>query len=107
MSTNTLPSHLAMRAETAGSLFGPGVSTRSARINLEGAFDMNRNRISLALVAALIGAPAFAAGPDFTTLTSAVDFTTVGTAILAIAALMVVPKVVGWGAKKVMGFIRG
>ncbi|WP_295542043.1 hypothetical protein [uncultured Pseudacidovorax sp.] len=50
---------------------------------------------------------AFAAGPDFSTLTTAVDFSTVGTALLAIAALMMVPKVVGWGARKVMGFVRG
>ena len=52
-------------------------------------------------------APSFAAAPDFTTLTSAVDFSTVGTAILAIAALMMVPKVVKWGAGKVLGMIRG
>lgn len=44
---------------------------------------------------------------DFSTLTAAVDFSTVGTAIMAVAALMVVPKVVGWGARKVLGFIRG
>lgn len=49
----------------------------------------------------------FAVGPDFTTLTSSIDFSTVGTAILAVAALMIVPKVVGWGAKKVLGFVRG
>ena len=49
----------------------------------------------------------FAAGTDYTSLTSAVDFSTVGTALLAIAALMVVPKVVQYGARKVLGFIRG
>lgn len=49
----------------------------------------------------------FAEGTDFTSLTSAIDFSTVGTAILAVAALMIVPKVVGWGAKKVLGFVRG
>ncbi|CAN7598567.1 hypothetical protein [Variovorax paradoxus] len=53
------------------------------------------------------GAPAFAAGPDFSTLTAAVDFSTVVTAVLAIAALMMLPKVAGWGARKVLGFIRG
>ena len=62
-----------------------------------------------ALVVASV-VPAFAqaaTGTDFTSLTSAIDFSTVGTAILAVAALMVVPKVVAWGAKKVLGFIRG
>lgn len=67
----------------------------------------NKGAITLgALVAGGI-AHAQAAGPDFSTLTASVDFSTVGTAILAVAALMMVPKVVGWGAKKVMGFIRG
>lgn len=68
-----------------------------------------RNSKLVLFVASLsaFGAPAFAAGPDFSTLTAAVDFSTVGTGILAIAALMMVPKVVGWGARKVMGFIRG
>lgn len=66
----------------------------------------NRNILVSALALSSL-APAFAAAPDFSTLTSAVDFSTVGTGILAIAALMMVPKVVGWGAKKVMGFVRG
>lgn len=57
--------------------------------------------------AAVIGAPAFATGPDFSTLTAAVDFSTVATGVLALAALMVVPKVAAWGARKVIGFIRG
>jgi hypothetical protein len=44
---------------------------------------------------------------DLSTLTSAVDLSTVGVAILAIGALKVVPEVVRYGAKKVIGFIRG
>lgn len=73
---------------------------------------LNRNAKTAraAALAAILGAGAVAAnaaGTDFSTLTSAVDFSTVGTGILAIAALMMVPKVVGWGAKKVMGFVRG
>lgn len=44
---------------------------------------------------------------DFSTLTGAVDFTTVGTAILAIAAVMIVPNVVKWGARKVISMIGG
>lgn len=46
-----------------------------------------------------------AAAPDYTTLTSAVDFSSVATAILAIAALMIVPGVVRWGAKRVIGMV--
>ena len=46
-------------------------------------------------------------GPDFTTLTSAVDFSTVGTAVLAIAALIVVPLVTWKGAKMVLRAIKG
>lgn len=50
---------------------------------------------------------AYAVGPDFSTLTTDIDFSTVSTAVLAVAALMVVPKVAAWGARKVIGFIRG
>lgn len=61
-----------------------------------------------ALSAAAVGTgSALAAGPDFSQITAAVDFGTVGIGILAIAALMAVPKVASWGAKKVLGFIRG
>lgn len=67
----------------------------------------NKGR-ALALVLASAG-PVFAqtSGPDFSSLTAAVDFGTVVTAVLAIAALMMLPKVAGWGARKVLGFIRG
>ena len=65
---------------------------------------MKFNR-SLAMAAASIGSAAFAVGPDFTTLTTAVDFSTVGTAILAIGALMVVPKVVRWGTGRVLAML--
>lgn len=44
---------------------------------------------------------------DFTTMTSAVDFAAIGVAVLAIGALMIVPKAVAYGARKVLGFIRG
>lgn len=53
------------------------------------------------------GCSAFAAAPDFSTLTAGVDFSTVGVAVLGVAGLMMVPKVVGWGARKVLGFVRG
>lgn len=44
---------------------------------------------------------------DLSSLTGAVDLTSVGVAILAIGALKVVPEVVRYGAKKVISFIRG
>lgn len=62
-------------------------------------------RISLAVVAAVSVGAANAAAPDFTSLTSAVDFSTVGTAILAIGALLAVPLVVKKGARFVLGMI--
>lgn len=65
---------------------------------------INRAAIGGALAAA---GSAYAAAPDFSSLTTSVDFSTVGTAVLAIAGLMMVPKVIGWGARKVMGFVRG
>lgn len=40
------------------------------------------------------------------TLTAAVDFAPVGVAILAIAALKVVPLVTIWGTKTVLSMIR-
>lgn len=64
------------------------------------------NRAAIGGLLASAGS-AFAAAPDFTALTTSVDFSTVGAAVLAIASLMMVPKVVGWGARKVMGFVRG
>lgn len=50
---------------------------------------------------------AFAAGPDFSSLTASVDLSTVGVAILAIAALVMVVNVTGYGARRVLRFIRG
>lgn len=52
--------------------------------------------------------PVFASGtaPDFTSLTSAVDFSTVGPAILAITALLATPYVIRKGAKMVLAAIK-
>lgn len=66
-----------------------------------------RNRALVALglgVSAVV--PAFAAAPDMSALTGAVDLTTVATAILAIAALKIVPGFIKWGAGKVMSMFR-
>jgi len=60
----------------------------------------------VALVAALSAAGvANAAAPDFSSLTGAVDFSTVGTAILAIGALLAVPAVVKKGTRIVLSMI--
>jgi hypothetical protein len=50
---------------------------------------MNRIQIALAAFLAALAAPSFAVGPDFSTLTGAVDFSTLITALLAIFAAMV------------------
>lgn len=43
---------------------------------------------------------------DFTTLTAAVDLETVGTALLAIAALKVIPIAIQYGARVILGMIK-
>ncbi|WP_243217584.1 hypothetical protein [Methylobacter sp. S3L5C] len=57
-------------------------------------------------VLAVSSVSAFAVGPDFSTLTAAVDFSTVGTAVLAIAALLALPLVIKKGAKMVLSAIK-
>ena len=70
---------------------------------------MNKNiQRGLAMVGALVGATgAIAAGPDMTALTAAVDFGTVTTAVLAIAALLAVVYVAIKGARIGLSMIRG
>ena len=48
----------------------------------------------------------FAAGPDFTALTGAIDFSTTTAAILAAAALVAVLYLAIRGARTVLGFIK-
>ncbi len=69
---------------------------------------MKQLKTKLALVATSFGLVlgAHAAGPDFTTLTTAVDFSTVITAVLAVAALLAAVYVAMKGARLVLGFIR-
>lgn len=43
---------------------------------------------------------------DLTALTKAVDFTTVGAAILAVGGLKVAPIITQWAAAKVLGFLK-
>jgi hypothetical protein len=61
----------------------------------------------LATVAAVFSVPVFAAGPDFSALTDSVDFGTVVTAILAIAASLIVVYIAWKGAKMVMNAVKG
>jgi hypothetical protein len=64
-----------------------------------------KSRLTVIVLAAL-APPVFAAGPDMTSLTTAVDFGTVSTAILAVCAALVVVYVVFKGAKLVIGAVR-
>jgi|GEM_PF-5201449 len=61
----------------------------------------------LVLIPASLATGAFAAGPDLTTLSSAVDFTTVVAAILAVG-VSAVAAILAWkGVKMVYGAIKG
>ncbi|MFV3416364.1 hypothetical protein ACNFH8_29285 [Pseudomonas sp. NY15436] len=59
------------------------------------------------LVAAAAAGSAAAAGPDFSTITGAVDWGSVVTGILAVAALAAAVYVAVRGAKMLLGMIRG
>lgn len=64
-------------------------------------------RARLALVASLpvlVSLPAFATGPDFSTVTGAVDVSSVTTGILAMAVIMIGVGVAVWGSRKLIGF---
>lgn len=58
---------------------------------------------------ALIGASGsvLAAGPDMSSLSSAIDFGTVVTAVLAAAAALIVVYIAWKGAKLVIGAVKG
>lgn len=61
----------------------------------------------LGLVMGFFGVAAHAAGPDLTTLTAAVDFGTVTTAMLGVAAALIVVYIAWKGAKMVLGAVKG
>lgn len=70
-------------------------------------FKNNRNavrRLSIAGCLAVAAGSASAAGMDFSTISSAVDVSTVATAIIGMGALMILPSVAKWGAKKIATF---
>lgn len=66
---------------------------------------------ALVVAAPLAAIPSLAAaqvaGPDYTTLTSAVDFTSTSTAIQAVGALAIGVTLVVLGIRKVMSMVRG
>lgn len=64
--------------------------------------------IASALALALAGAslPVLADPVSFAPITSAVDVSTVATALVAMGALMIVPNVARWAVRKLAGFFR-
>lgn len=68
----------------------------------------NRGRLAAgALLAALAAPAAFAGGTDYSTLVAAVDFETVATGVLGVAAALIVVYITIKGVKLMMGFVRG
>lgn len=64
---------------------------------------MFKNRsIALGVILATAAASSFAVPPDFSGISGAVDWSTVGVGILAVAALKAVPLVVSVGSKMVL-----
>jgi hypothetical protein len=71
---------------------------------------MNKTLFPRVLIAAGVAAAAGAAnavGPDFSTLTTAVDVTSIGVGVLALGAIMMGPKVIVYGVRKILAFFRG
>lgn len=56
---------------------------------------------------AVVAAPAFAAGPDYSSLTSSIDFSSATAAILAIFGLLGSVYVVMKGGNLIMGVLKG
>lgn len=61
----------------------------------------------VALAPAVGLSSSYAAGPDLSTLTAAVDFGTVTTALLGVAAAIIVVYIAWKGAKMVLGAVKG
>lgn len=62
--------------------------------------------LALALPFSVIAASAHAEAWDYSSLTSAIDFDSIGTAVLAVAALLAAVYAGIKGAKIVIGFLR-
>ena len=56
---------------------------------------------------ALVASSSYAVGPDLSTLTAAIDFGTVTTAVLGAAAALIVVYIAWKGAKMVISAVRG
>lgn len=63
--------------------------------------------LALAIPFSLVAAGAHAAGWDYSTLTSGVDFGSIATGVLAVAALLAAVYAGIKGAKVVLAFLRG
>lgn len=70
-------------------------------------FKEKANKLALGLTGLVVAGSASAAPVDVTTLTAAVDFSTVIIAILAVAAIMVGVYVAWKAAKMVIGAVKG
>ena len=69
---------------------------------------LNKAKACLALlVLTAVSFGAAAVPPDYTTMTSQVDFTTVITGFLAIGAILMVMYVAHKGVKLIIGMLRG
>lgn len=60
--------------------------------------------VALGLFSSLALFSTGASAADFSTLTDSIDLSTISTAILAIAALLIGPSAVRWGAKMIIRF---
>lgn len=64
-------------------------------------------RLTVGVGSGAAAVEAFAAGPDLSSLTGAVDFGTVTTAILGVSAAIIVVYIAWKGAKMVIGAVKG
>lgn len=64
-------------------------------------------KLALGSIATVSSLPVLAAGPDLTSITSAVDFGTVTSAVLLVGAALVVVYIAWKGAKMVISAVRG
>ncbi len=66
-----------------------------------------KTKIAAIAAIGLAALPALAVPPDYTTLTSAIDLSTTGEAILAVAALLMVVYTIWKGAKMIIQMFKG
>lgn len=83
---------------------GGGVLSRQFQSSRKGKNMFKKIGSAVVAVAPL---SAFAAGPDLSTLTTAVDFGTVTTALLGVAAAIIVVYIAWKGAKMVLHAVKG